>query len=145
MTTRFLLSSLVCLTLVAPLALRAADEKADKGASGKKSAAAAKADADDKADDAKLKGRLPAGYSKIVDDTQRQKIYGIQAKYASKIDDLQKQLQDLTAKRDSEIRGVLTADQQKKLDEATGDTSKAKSMKKAATDSKGTDSKKSST
>jgi hypothetical protein len=92
-----------------------------------------------------LKGRLPAGYAKIVDETQRQKIYGIQAKYASKIDDLQKQLQDLTAKRDSEIRGVLTADQQKKLDEATGDTSKAKSMKKAASDSKATDSKKSST
>ena len=66
----------------------------------------------------------------------QKKNYALQAQYSAKIDDLQKQLQDLIAKRDADIRGVLTADQQKKLDEALGDTTKAKSSKKSAADSK---------
>ncbi len=90
-----------------------------------------------------MKGRLPQGYAKIVDATQKQKIYAIQASYASQIEALQKQLDDLVAKEKAEIRAVLTADQQKKLDEAVGDTSKAKSSKKSATDMKSADAKKS--
>src|SRR4051812_18342021 len=113
MSMKFILSSMVCFALVAPVALLAADEKAES----KKAPAAMKADATAKADDAQVKGRLPAGYSKIVDAGQKQKIYTIQSKYDSQLDALKKQIQDLTAQRDAEIRGVLTADQQKKLDE----------------------------
>jgi Spy/CpxP family protein refolding chaperone len=129
--TKVFLSSLVALALISP-ALFAADD--DKGAAKK---AATKADAksdaktDAKADagEGALKGRLPANYSKIVDATQRQKIYAIQANYVEKLEDLKKQLIDLEAKRDAEIRGVLTEKQQKQLDELTGDTSKAKGKK----------------
>ena len=127
------LSSLVALALISPT-LFAADEPADKGSSKK---AATKADAksdaktDSKADagEGALKGRLPANYSKIVDATQRQKIYAIQSNYVAQLEGLKKQVLDLEAKRDAEIRGVLTEKQQKQLDELNGDTSKAKSKK----------------
>jgi hypothetical protein len=129
------LSSLVALALISP-SLFAADEPAEKGSS-KKAATKADSKSDTKAEPAEgtLKGRLPANYSKIVDATQRQKIYAIQANYVEKLEDLKKQLLDLEAKRDSEIRAVLTEKQQKQLDELTGDTSKAKG-KKAAKDAK---------
>jgi hypothetical protein len=124
-----LLSSLVALAFVSPM-LFAADEPATKGAA-KKAAAADKAETTEGA----LKGRLPANYAKLVDATQRQKIYAIQAQYLKEIDDLKKKLLDLEAKRDAEIRAVLTEKQQKELDSLVGDTSKAKG-KKAAKDAK---------
>lgn len=123
------LSSLVALALISPT-LFAADEPADKGAAKKATAKAdAKTDAKADAGEGALKGRLPANYSKIVDATQRQKIYAIQANYVTQLEGLKKQLLDLEAKRDAEIRGVLTEKQQKQLDELNGDTSKAKSKK----------------
>ena len=122
--SKLLLSSLVALALVSPT-LFAADEPATK-ATTKKAAA-------DKAEPAEgaLKGRLPANYSKIVDANQRQKIYAIQAEYVKEIDALKKKLIDLEAKRDAEIRAVLTEKQQKELDALTGDTAKATKAKKA--------------
>jgi Spy/CpxP family protein refolding chaperone len=121
---KFLFSSLVALALVSP-SLFAADEPADKGA--KKAAAADKSESGEGA----LKGRLPANYAKLVDANQRQKIYAIQTKYRAQIEDLKKQLVDTEAKQAAEIRAVLTAEQQKKLDELASDTSKAKSKKDA--------------
>jgi hypothetical protein len=63
----------------------------------------------------KAKGRLPPYYGDIVTETQRQTIYGIQAKYAAQIDALQKQLDTIEQQRDNEIEGVLNADQKARL------------------------------
>ena len=65
----------------------------------------------------KIVRRLPNHYSKLVDDSQRKKIYAIQSKYAEQIETLQEQLKELMLERDAEIRAVLSAEQQKKLDE----------------------------
>lgn len=65
---------------------------------------------------APLKGRLPPYYSKVVNDAQRQQIYGIQAAYAARKEALEKELGELTSRRDAEIRAVLTPFQQQKLD-----------------------------
>jgi Spy/CpxP family protein refolding chaperone len=121
---KLLLSSIVALALVSPT-LFAADEPATKSTA--KKAAADKADAAEGA----LKGQLPSGYAKIVDATQRQKIYAIQTQYAKDIDDLKKKLVDLEAKRDAEIRAVLTEKQQKELDASLGDTKAVKGKKMA--------------
>lgn len=60
---------------------------------------------------AKQRGRLPAHYRKIVNDTQREKIYAIQAKYRQKIADLQAQVNALKTKRAEEMDALLTKDQ----------------------------------
>ncbi len=86
-----------------PLLTKAADEKA--------------AEIESKPAITKITGRLPNHYGKLVDKTQREKIYAIQAKYAEKIKLLQEQLKEIQLKRDTEIRDVLTAEQQKKLGE----------------------------
>jgi hypothetical protein len=65
------------------------------------------------------KGRLPAHYADVVDDAQREEIYKVQAKHQPKIADLRKQLKEAVAKRDAEVRAVLTAEQQKKIDQLT--------------------------
>ena len=62
------------------------------------------------------KGRLPANYGKLgLTDPQKTSIYAVQGKYAHQIDDLQKQLDEVKSKRDSEIAAVLTDDQRKIL------------------------------
>jgi hypothetical protein len=78
------------------------------------------------ADLATFHGRLPAHYTQVgVTDTQRQKIYSIQSSYDAKITSLKNQLTEATAKRDAEVRAVLTADQQRQLDKLTGAAAKA--------------------
>jgi len=64
-----------------------------------------------------VRGRLPAYYGKIVDDAQKARIYKIQAEYSAKLDALKAELDSLTEKRDNEVRAVLTAAQQRKLEE----------------------------
>ncbi len=64
----------------------------------------------------KLRGRLPAYCGKLVDDSQRQDIYQIQARYRDRIQKLQTALADLTRARDQEILSVLTPDQQEQLE-----------------------------
>jgi hypothetical protein len=125
------LSSLVALALVSPALFAADDDKGTAKKTATKADAKSDAKTDAKADagEGALKGRLPANYSKIVDATQRQKIYAIQSNYVAQLEGLKKQLLDMEAKRDSEIRGVLTEKQQKQLDELNGDTSKAKGKK----------------
>lgn len=71
-------------------------------------------------------GRLPAHYGKLgISSEQRSKIYGVQATYKKQIADLQKQIDGLKAKQDTEVQAVLTADQKKKLDEILAEAKKA--------------------
>jgi Spy/CpxP family protein refolding chaperone len=70
---------------------------------------------------------VPKYYGKIVTEEQREKIYKIQDAYDPKIDALTAQLKALKAERDEKIRGVLTPEQQKQVDEAA-----AKAKKKSA-------------
>jgi hypothetical protein len=68
-----------------------------------------------KDESAKGAHRLPAGYGQIsISDAQKEKIYGIQDKFAEKIAPLQKQLAALRADEAAECEAVLT-DAQKKL------------------------------
>jgi hypothetical protein len=119
-----MLVAVLCLAGTLPILSRAADEKAPSAADAKPLAA-------------KAAGRLPSHFGKLVDKTQREKIYEIQTKYAEKIEDLQEQLKELMLQRDAEIRAVLTAEQQKKLDELIATVkSKSKAGKKAAAEEK---------
>jgi hypothetical protein len=80
-----------------------------------------------------FRGRLPPNYGKVgVDAVQKAKIYAVQGAYAAKIDALEAQLAQLKTQRDAEVRAVLTAAQQKQLDEILG----AKKTAKALVDAK---------
>jgi Spy/CpxP family protein refolding chaperone len=84
---------------------------------------------------ADLKGRLPTYYAQIVTEDQRQRIYQIQASYDPKIDALKAELDALVAKRDAEIRDVLSPAQQRRLDARIAEAQakrEAKAKKKAA-------------
>jgi flagellar basal body-associated protein FliL len=89
---------------------------------------AAKAEA--KKAPAKTRGRLPAYYGEVVDKAQREKIYAIQAGYADKIEALEAQLKEINDKMSSEVRAVLTPEQQKKVDELAA-AAKGKRQQKA--------------
>ena len=67
---------------------------------------------------AKVKGRLPAYYGKVVSEEQRERIYAIQLKYDSQIETLTEQLETLRKQRDSEVEAVLTAEQKTQVAEA---------------------------
>lgn len=67
---------------------------------------------------ARVKGMLPANWGKIgLSADQKQEIYKIQAKYNGEIDKLEAKIKEIRANRDKEMKAVLTADQQKKLNE----------------------------
>lgn len=71
-------------------------------------------------------GRLPAQYGKLgLSAEQRTKVYSVQANYKKQIDELQKQIDALKTKEDTEVEAVLTADQKKKLDELLAASKKA--------------------
>lgn len=79
----------------------------------------------------KVTGRLPNNYGRLgLSDAQRQKIYGIQAKYQEQLEALTKQLEELRQRRDAEIEAVLTAEQKTKLQELQAETAKKKSSAK---------------
>ena len=59
----------------------------------------------------KITGRLPNYFSSVVTSSQRQEIYGLQAKYNSQIELLQKQIAELIAERDEAVDGVLSEEQ----------------------------------
>jgi hypothetical protein len=127
MLRKSLVSSLLCLFLAVPLVLRAADDKSDT----KKSKTPA-ADSTTKSDDSKPKGRFPNNWGKLgLTAAQKDKVYSIEGSYAAKIEEMQKAIGELESKRDAEMHGVLTADQQKQLDALTVDSTKAKAAKKA--------------
>jgi hypothetical protein len=84
---------------------------------------------------APVKGRLPAYYSQIVTESQRQRIYQIQANYNPKIESLQAQIEALEAQRDEEMRAVLSPDQKRRLDARIAEAQakkEAKAEQKAA-------------
>lgn len=80
----------------------------------------------------KPKGRLPANYGKLgLTDKQKTSIYAIQAKYETQLDELEKQLDDLKAKRDMEVKTVLNDNQRKSLDDLLAEAKKKKEKEKA--------------
>lgn len=66
----------------------------------------------------KAKGRLPAYYSDIVTQKQRDKIYELQGKYEGQIATLADQIKTLQQQRDEEIEAVLSAEQRTVLEKA---------------------------
>ena len=67
------------------------------------------------------KGFLPANFGKLgLSVEQKQKIYGIQAKYKSDLDELNKKIKKVTEDQRADIYGVLSSDQKEKLKEITG-------------------------
>jgi hypothetical protein len=72
----------------------------------------------DKKDDTKVKGVLPAGWGKLgLTDDQKQKVYKVQKEYNDKIGPLQKQIDDLKAQEKGEMVKVLTDAQKTRLKE----------------------------
>jgi len=66
----------------------------------------------------KLTGRLPQNWGKIgLTDDQKKEIYKIQSKYDTEIDKLDAKIKELRKTKDTEIKGILTADQKKRLEE----------------------------
>jgi Spy/CpxP family protein refolding chaperone len=116
MKRKLFIAAVLCLGATLPILTQAADEKA----AGESKPAA------------RLAGRLPQHFGNLVDKTQRDKIYAIQAKYSEKIEDLQEQLKEVMMQRDAEIREVLTAEQKKKLDEIMSAAKAKRAGKKAA-------------
>ena len=77
---------------------------------------------------------MPANYGKVIDEKQREQIYGIQEEYGPKIEELKKQLETLTTERDEKIDALLTPEQLKKIDDlkAEAKAKRAKSKKAEA-------------
>ena len=87
--------------------------------------------AESKADAAK-KGRLPANYGKLgLTEAQKTKIYGIQGTYDDQLDELEKKIEAVKAKRDLEVETVLSEDQRKILKNLVDAAKEAKKTKAA--------------
>jgi hypothetical protein len=69
--------------------------------------------------------RLPPHYAGVVNDEQRQEIYRLQEEYKPKIKAMQAELNATKNELNEKIAAVLTADQKRKIDEATGKAKKA--------------------
>ena len=82
----------------------------------------------------KAKGRLPAYYSDIVTEAQRQQIYTLQEAFNKKISVLQEQIDALEKERDTAIEALLDAQQKAKVKAAQAEAAAKK--KKAAADKK---------
>lgn len=67
---------------------------------------------------AKFRGRLPMYFASVVSQKQREQIYTIQAKYADELEQLEKQLNELKARRDAEVEAVLSPEQLDKVEAA---------------------------
>jgi hypothetical protein len=66
----------------------------------------------------KLKGQLPAGWSKLgLTDTQKQQIYKTESDYQTKIGALEAQIRQLRKQRKAELEKVLTDAQKARLKE----------------------------
>lgn len=92
---------------------------------------------------AKAKGRLPAYFKDVVTESQKQKIYDVQSKYAAQIDALEAQIQTLTSQRDAEIDGLLSEEQLAKVNKLRSEAAakrKGKAKADAAEDTTSTES-----
>jgi hypothetical protein len=77
--------------------------------------------------------RVPPGYSRLgLTDQQREAIYKVQGKYYPQIQALQKQMDSLRAKRETEIEAVLTPAQKSLLAQQEQQKKAAAEKKKAA-------------
>ena len=63
------------------------------------------------------RGRLPAYFAALVSQTQRGKIYAVQAQYNQKVSTLRMQITQLLAERDRDVDGVLSPEQLSKVNE----------------------------
>lgn len=73
---------------------------------------------DKKDDNPKLKGVLPANWTKLgLTDEQKQKVYKVQADFDAKKDALEKQLKELKTQEKGEMEKVLTDAQKARLKE----------------------------
>jgi hypothetical protein len=115
--TRVFWKAALVVALVCPVMARADDSKTTPAKSDTAKPAPKATDSPNPDMKKDSKGRLPPYYAKLVDETQREAIYKIEGEYSPKIKDLYAQLKTLTDERDQKIRAVLTADQQKKLDD----------------------------
>ncbi len=80
----------------------------------------------------KITGRLPNNYGKLgLSEKQRKSIYEKQSKFATEINALIRQVEELRAKRDAEVENVLTAEQKVKLKELLAESAKKSAAKKA--------------
>jgi len=86
---------------------------------------------------AEFQPRLPMYYGKVVDEKQRQTIYGIQRKYYPQIAELQRQLKNLTAQRDAEIEAVLSPQQKAEVEKLRKEAAARRGGKAAADDAAG--------
>lgn len=91
------------------------------------------ADPPKKEDPKKVTGQLPTYWKMLgLTDEQVQKVYKVQAKYNTEIDDLEAKIKGLKEKMSKERLEVLTAEQKKRLEEilkekaGTGDKPKEK-------------------
>ena len=83
--------------------------------------------------ESKPRGRLPIYYGKLgVSDDQRDKIYTIQAEYDAQLDELLAQLEELRAKRDRAVEGVLTAGQKQRLRELRAEAAREREKRDQA-------------
>jgi hypothetical protein len=77
--------------------------------------------------------RVPPGYAKLgLTDQQKEAIYKIQAKYYPQIQALEKQVDALRAKRESEFESILTTPQKKRLAEQEQQKKAEAAARKAA-------------
>ena len=64
------------------------------------------------------KGKLPANWKKLgLSDEQLKDIYRIESKYNVEIDQMQTKVTELKKTRDKEMKGILTPDQKKRLED----------------------------
>jgi hypothetical protein len=82
---------------------------------------------------AQAKGRLPAYFKDVVTEKQRDEIYAIQKKYEAQIEALEEQLKSLQSQRDTEIEGLLSAEQKEKLEKLRADAASKRKTKTEAT------------
>ena len=59
--------------------------------------------------------RLPPGFSEIITNSQKRKIYKIQQSYQSQIDALRSQIEAIESKRDAEVSAILDDEQKEVL------------------------------
>ncbi len=79
----------------------------------------------------KVTGRLPANYGRLgLSDDQKQQIYRIQAKYAAKLEELEKEIEKAKVQRIAECLKVLTKIQKERLEELKNPKDKNEPEKK---------------
>jgi len=78
----------------------------------------------------KLRGRLPAHYSQVVTQEQREAIYKIQEEYQPRIQALKDQLAALQKEQKEKIDAVLTPEQKQQVEQAIDKAKQQKDAKK---------------